>query len=498
MPITDNEITPIQHDSYYGLVLGKNECKLPKEFASTAIDVELSYNDIRPINCPKKKCSDVTGDRLTYVGTDCCKSDFWYVDTANETWAVDNGSFSVGKNPCALKPYVCPPPPAPPKLIDFTKCDCDEKFVIRLANVDEDGRIGQVGVPSNVGGKTDLSFDKKMAVYVSVNGSEFMYQGVFTSYNFNSLKLGAKPIENYCECPTDVKFLVKHKDGALITLGKDRKRIHISHPYHHHLWGKYDYQHSREIISIREINGTIFVFDGEYGYVLQRGASGDYYLDKFNDEICIKSDNQLAVYEGSLFAMTRDGIRSITGSQYNRSVFGLINTELLNPAHIRCMDDNWRIGVYNGRIHFANDDKAYIYNLTVESKYALTESSLVPDSYHTTCNGIYYKVGKDVFEWNPCNGKKCKYKYCTGIANTRGCRNIGAMRLYGQGNGGSKVSVSYYGNCMDSKIVCEKDVCLCETITITGCTNAHGIKLCFEGYDIMCSHELATANMELR
>ena len=469
---------------YYGLVLGKSECNLPAEYASKAIDVDLSWGDIRPIKCPIPVC-DIEGGCLDYVDEDCCKGEYSHVCYTNGIVAVENGSLYKAESPCDEHTPLCVPTPTEPLEIDPIACECGSvTTVIRYANV-VDGVEGALSAPSNIGNLTDLTFPNPVALYVQ-QGEGWFYQGTSDTFDFSDgfNKLGFPPkSEGWCGCPSDVKFLVKHQSGSLMTVSGDT--LHISHPACPHLWGKYDLKHCREIIALIETQGNVFAFDGIEAYVVEQTRLG-FALTKYADDVCIKSHKQLSVYNGSIFSMTREGLKSITGSQYNRSNFSLLNAELISPTFF-CGDD-FKMGVCGTKVHFTDGERAFIYDLTVDPKFALTESSLVPQDYQCTCDGMHYLVDGKVLKWNPCEGETyCPYTYCTGRQRLEDCDNIGVINVEGTPNGGSETEVFYY-DCQTTRSICKIPTCLCKNMAITGCENTNSIKVCFTGLDIICNH----------
>ena len=479
------------HRPYYGLVLGKAECKIPKEYALEAMDVELSYDDIRPLHCPVLKCS-VGGDNLTLVTDACCKTDHWVV-CHRDTFLINDGTIKEGGTECSGSP-ICIPRPVDPPVLPSPVCECSTTVVVRYAYV-LDGRIGLLSPPSEYGKTTVLSFDSTVALYANVAGN-WNLQGISTTFDLNKLNMGEPPVsEGWHECPTGSKFLVRHETGSLITASGNI--LNISHPFYEHLWNKFVIHHCREIIAVVEVNGKVFVFDGKSVYSLVPNEGG-FYLSEFAEDVCIKHEKQIAVYKGSVFVVTREGVMSIVGNQYARADFGNITSDLINPDYMRRMTDNWAVEVLNSRLHFSNGERAFIYNMLGDANYALTESSLVPSDYYASCDSIYYLVKGNVYEWNPVSGSDCPYRYCTGLDYLEGCYNVGVIKVEGMPNGGSTTEIIYYDHCGNGHTVCKNTTCLCKIMNITGCENTTAVKVCFEGLDHICSHEFATAPNELR
>lgn len=478
-------------------MLGKNNCNLAREFATKAIDVDILNNDIRPIRCPKEICT-VEGKCITYVSPDCCKSDYWSVCDTSGIVAVEDGKLKCAEDPCSEHEEICIPKPTDPVAVNPDECDCDKiTTTVRYAYVNSKGLEGPLSPASNVGTSTSLSFNQQVALYVEHNGSWFC-QGVGTEFNPNEIKLGIAPVsEGWCECPTDLKFLVRHSTGSLMTTSG--KNVYISHPYYSHLWGKYTIKHCREIISMMEVNGNVFVFDGKSGYTVELSSTGGFRLNPFDNNICIKSDKQLAEYNGIIFAMTNQGPRSITGSQYNRSTFSFLDSTTISPNYF-CGDNDWAIGVHGSKMHFSNGEESYIYDLLAPQQNALTQSSLVADDYYSDCDGIYYLSEGKVWQWNPCEGEYCPYTYCTGVDKKEDCYNPGVIEIYGSehGNQRTKVKVFYLDSCCKQREICEKKVCFCTPMPVTGCENARGVKTCYEGTDIIFGHKYVTSQAELR
>ena len=483
-------------NQYFGLILGKQPCLLQREYASVAIDVDLSNYDIRPIRCPTKVC-EVEGECLDYVSEDCCKGEYWYECDPLGVIAVENGQLWCAESPCEEHLPLCVPTPTDPIEVDEVACQCGEVVTsVRYANVSDKGLEGPLSPVSNVGTLPNLTFPNTVALYVEHGGGWFC-QGQGTEFDLTELKVGIAPVsEGWCTCPDDVKFLERHSSGSLMTISGDT--VHISHPSQPQLWGKYDICHCRDLIAMLEVNGNVFVFDGQNAMVVEATPNG-YVLNTFDDNVCIDSPKQLTTYNGAIFLMTNDGPRSITGSQYNRSIFGYLNASTINPNYF-CGDNNWAVGVHGTKMHFSNGENAYIYDLLAEPQYALTESSLVPDDYYTNCDGIYYLVDGEVWEWNPCEGEWCPYTYCTSPDMSEECENTGVMEINGYefGDQRTEVTVSYLTNCCDSMDVCTKQVCFCTTINITGCANSRGVKTCYTGTDIIFRHNYAKSPAEIR
>lgn len=481
-------------DTFLGLILGKNECKLAREFAATAIDVDLSYGDIRPIHCPKEVCQ-TDGECLTHVEDDCCKSDYWSECDPLGVIAVENGQLWCADSPCDEHTKLCVPKPSSEDIAE-TGCQCGGgPMVVRFSNVSDKGLEGPLSEPSNIGSQPAITIPADKRMYVSVGGTYYCQGDEFDPDN---IKMGLAPVsEGWCECPSDVKFLERHSSGSLMTVSG--KNIHVSHPSQPQLWGKEDICHCRDIISMMGINGQIFVFDGQSAFTVERNQTG-YFLNEFDDNVCIKSPKQLTKHNGAIFLMTNDGPRSISGSQYNRSIFGYLNSNFINPTYF-CGDNDWAIGVFGGKVHFTNGENAYIYDLLSEQPSALTESSLVPKGYHSNCDGIYYHMADGtVMQWNPCDTEYCPYTYCTSTDKDGDCKNYGVMEVNGSefGDIRTRMTISYVDSCCNCTEVCEKEVCFCKTINITGCSNARGVKVCYTGTDIIFRHRYATAPMEMR
>ena len=483
-------------DTYYGLILGKNECKLTKEYAAVAIDVDLSHYDIRPIHCPKEICT-VQGECLTHVSEDCCKTDYWSVCDPKGVIAVQGGELTFGPDDCSPHEELCVPKSNFALGMEQSNCECgDTQVALRYATITADGREGPLSDIHTTGVYPPLAFPPNVVVYAS-QGNGWFCQGSGSDIDLENIQLGPPPVsEGWCECPSNVKFLERHSSGSLMTISGNM--LHISHPCEPHLWGKYDLCHCRELLGIMGINGTIFAFDGQSAYTVDLGNNG-YILNEFDDNVCIKSMKQLTVYNGAIFLMTNDGPRSISGSQYNRSIFGYLNSNFINPTYF-CGDNDWAIGVFGGKVHFSNGENAYIYDLLTEQPYALTESSLVPKSYHTNCDGIYYHMEDGtVMQWNPCDTEYCPYTYCTSTDKADECKNWGVMEIHGSefGDIRTQVTVSYVDKCCNCTEICEIPVKFCKTLNITGCSNTHGVKTCYTGTDIIFMHNYATSPSEI-
>lgn len=484
-------------NNYYGLILGKNQCNLAREFASVAIDVDILNNDIRPIRCPQEIC-EVDGDCISFVSEDCCKGEYWSVCTASGIVAVENGKLWCADDKCSDHTELCVPTPIDPVAVDLIKCNCGEvNTTVRYAYINDKGAEGPLSPASNVGTTSSLNFTQEVALYIEHDGAWFC-QGRGTSFDPSNLKLGLPPIsEGWCLCPENVKFLVEHSSGSLMTTSG--KNIYISHPFHRHLWGKYTLKHCREIVSLMEVNGTVFAFDGKNGYSVELMANGGFKLSQFDSNICIESNKQLAEYNGIIFSMTNQGPRSITGSQFNRSTFSFLDSSTINPNYF-CGDNKWAVGVHGSKMHFSNGEKSWIYDLLAPQQFALTESSLVADDYYSDCTGIYYLSEGKVWKWNPCEGDYCPYTYCTSPDKREDCHNPGVLEVYGSefGNQRTKVKVYYLDSCCKQREICETEVCFCKPMSITGCENARGVKTCYEGTDIIFAHQYVTSQAELR
>ena len=484
-----------QHREYNGLVLGTSRCKVPREFASVALDVDLSYSDIRPFHCPEKVC-DSTGECLAFASKDCCKETLWSVCHYDYNIIIDgSGTIQESDSPCSDPRPLCVPEPTEPLELDSDdSCKCAEFITVRYANV-VNGKIGILSPPSEVGVGTTITHGTEIALYV-YKGGAWHLQGIDTEFDLTKVSIGEPPIsDGWKNCPTNTKFLVRDKTGSLMTVSDDV--IHISHPMFPHLWDMVKVRHCKKIIAMKEVRGTVYVFDGESVYTMVSNAGG-FFLSEYAEDVCIKSEKQIATYKGDLFIMTTEGVISLLGDQRGLNL-GNITDDYINPEYVRRLSDSWAIEVFKGRVHFSNGEVSYIYSMVGDRPKALTQSSLVAIDYYSDCDSIYYLTKDGVFEWNPVEGEDCPYKYCTGIDHLEGCFNVGVITVEGIENGGSTTEVIYLGHCGgESFAPCKHDTCLCEVMEITGCSNTTAVKICFEGLDHICSHELATAPNELR
>jgi len=80
------------------------------------------------------------------------------------------------------------------------------------------------------------------------------------------------------------------------------------------------------------------------------------------------------------------------------------------------------------------------------------------------------------------------------------CYNPGVLEVngYEYGDIRTKVTVSYVDNCCKEQKICEKELCFCTPMSVTGCQNARGTKTCYTGTDILFRHNYVTSPAELR
>lgn len=476
---------------YNGLLLGYSECKKPHEFASVAIDVDLSYSEIRAINCPVKKC-DLVADTIDYLSDNCCRSEYWSVCSPHGIISVQDSMLRLAETECGDHVQLSVDTPSSPIALTPSDCDCENPILVRYANV-VDGRIGRLSPVSNIGSGTSLTFSQPVALYVNMEGGWHL-QGIDTDFDLTHIDMGEPPLsEGWFNCPTDVRFLFRHSSGVMVTTSDNI--IHISHPFYPHLWDKYKLYHCKEIISMKEVKGQIYLFDGSDCWLFVQQRLG-YLLEKYADDVFIENDKQVCVYKGDIFIVNDQGVSSILGDQRGLNL-GSITEEFINPEYLRHMSGDWAIGVYRDKIHFGNGEVSYIFNMQGDKIRALVQTSLMATDYITTSKGIFYLFENEVFEWNPVDGDLCPYTYCTSFLRLDGCKNIGAYKVIGHTVGtGTTSRVSKVSDCGETSLMCSSK-CMCKPIQTTGCENIKGLQICFEGFSTICSHTYATNRREL-
>ena len=424
-------------------------------------DANLRHGDIRPFACPELVCDDVQELHTLYSLPDCechgfteitdavrgfCAEQHFYLDNGILRQATESELCS-GANPCrAGAPYSQSAPSVSASCNDA----CDGvgvsyviTYVTQHAGIQVESAPSPASpiVPSN-GDKPGVfvSWGSAPSGYcvvetrlyrvestfedgqdsIQAQGAEFVLVRSFSgggggSFNDNiSSSDTGYPLTTYepmaFPAPNDLVGLARTADGIAVA---SKNRLYISVPGQPQFTFNSVVEIEDEIIAIRAINNTIFIWtDNKPVRVGYRISSGAPSIDRqvVERRLPLKSIKSLSTYNGRIYFASEYGLYHWDLSGYGSDIRAVSSPSLITPEQWKNLNPESIVGVaYEFGYMFSSDavDHSFMIEFGQDGTDTAVQTHIMPITYiNPDVMGldydghIIYRSGTDVYRWD--------------------------------------------------------------------------------------------------